>query len=96
MKVDIALNSAHTLQRTPSELGSESEDVAKASELKSLKDKRAHAEVHGHDVDQKVVGGKWVLKRPGDVTSKARHVLRDLKNKHDEAQEFDWLARGTA
>ena len=46
LKEDLALNSAiTTLHGTPNEPGSESEAVAKASELKSLKDKRVYNEI---------------------------------------------------
>ena len=66
----MALNSANiTLQRTPSEEGSESDVVAKASELRSLKDKMVCAEVYGHNVDHKLISSKWMLKRLGDETS---------------------------
>ena len=48
LKVDMPLNSAHTaLHRTSSEPGSESEATAKASELKSLKEKRVYTGTTG-------------------------------------------------
>ena len=59
LAVDTALISANsTLHRTPSEPGSESEAVAKASEPKSLNDNRVYAEVYEHDVDHKLISGK--------------------------------------
>ena len=65
-KVDVALISAiATLHRTPSEAGNEPEAAAQASEPKSLKDKRVYVEVCKHDVDRKLISGKWVLQRFG-------------------------------
>ena len=56
LKVDMALHSADTMLRwTPSDAGSESHVLAKASELKSLKGKRVHTEVYDHDVGHKLV-----------------------------------------
>ena len=63
LNVDMALHSADTTLRcTHSEAGSESHVVAKASELKSLKDKRVHTEVYDHrrrtQTDQWQVGAE--------------------------------------
>ena len=48
----------------------------------SLTDKRVHTAVCEKDVDHKVTSGKWVLERLGDVTSKARYVLRGIVVRH--------------
>ena len=92
----MALNSAKaTLHRTSTEARSESETGGKASELKSLTDKRVYAEAHEHDVDHKVISGKWVLRRLGDVTSQAQYVLRGFEEdvRDEDVKVFAMIER---
>ena len=64
-----------TLRWTPSGVGSESEAVATASEFKRPNRRRVYTEVHEHNVGRKVTSDKLV----GDVSSKARYVLRGFE-----------------
>ena len=75
LNADMALHSANTtLHWTNSEPDIECEAVAKASELKSLNDNRVRPEVYEHDVGHKVISGKWVLKRLGEVKSRTQRA----------------------
>ena len=88
LEVDRELDTANkTLHRVLDEYPLESKAVTKAAELNSIKDKRVYTEMYEGEADDKMISGKWVLKR-----NKARYVLRSFE---EDVKDEDVFASTT-